>query len=72
MGAIFQAASQLGALGVALLALYWTRQDKAEAVKAFTALNDERKAMADKMTQVMQDVSVKIATLEAYIRDHVK
>ncbi len=71
---------------MALLALYWTRQDKAEAVKAFTALNEERKQMAEKQTKAIEDniasrerhaakyeaLVAEFNQLEQFIRDRIK
>lgn len=79
LATLLEMGSKVGPVGIALLALYWMRQDKAEAVKAFTALNEERKQMAEKMHTVIEQHAVnyasmtaKYAALEQYIRDHVK
>ena len=73
---LLELGSKVGPVGIALLALYWMRQDKAEAVKAFTALNEERRLMAEKMHQVIEQAAVNYATQKAeytalaqYIRD---
>lgn len=76
---LLEMGSKVGPVGIALLALYWMRQDKAEAVKAFTALNEERRVMAEKMHEIIEQHAVNYATQKAeyaalvqYIRDHIK
>lgn len=76
---LLEMGSKVGPVGIALLALYWMRQDKAEAVKAFTALNEERRQMAERMHEVIEQqavnyatMSAKYAALEQYIRDKIK
>jgi len=75
-GIIFEWVSKLGALGVALLALKWARDDNAKYAAAFEKLNDERKTLQIRSNDVIEKISIetailkdKVATLVTTIHD---
>ncbi len=61
---VFEWVSKLGALGVALQALRWSREDKTVAVAAFEKLNEERKKIQDRCNDVIEKGAVENALLK--------
>ena len=66
---VFDLVARGGAVAVALLALYWSRQDKAAAVEAFTALNAERKQLQERANEVIQNLAVELALQKDKLRE---
>ena len=64
IGVIFETASKLGALGVALLALKWAREDKASSVKLFESLNDERKQLQNRANDFIEKSAIEMALVK--------
>lgn len=63
-GIIFEWVSKLGALGVALLALKWARDDNAKYAAAFEKLNEERKTLQIRANDVIEKISIETAILK--------
>ncbi len=61
---ILKASPSVVGLLVAMYALWQSWQDKAEAVKSFTALNQERKELQEKATAAIERSAVAAAKLE--------
>lgn len=64
LGIIFEWVSKLGALGVALLALKWARDDNAKYAAAFEKLNEERKTLQTRATDVIEKAAIEMAILK--------
>jgi hypothetical protein len=71
---LLKAGGSLGGLLVAVYALRQSWADKAEAVKHFVALNQERKELQEKATAAITTAAVNYAelkgTLESLVRQH--
>jgi hypothetical protein len=69
---LLKASGSIAGLLVAVYALRQSWADKAETVKQFTALNQERKELQDRATTAIENQAVSNAKLEGAVQELIK